>query len=144
MDTENDAELNDMEWVMVDLLAAGYTHEDAAAFIGCSAKTIQRHKRNPAVRRELAQRQAERMSALSSLLTLKTWVAVEAICSELDSEHGPTKLRAAQLILDYSRRYDAGARDLVRDERLDNIEQHLEAIQRTPSVTELIADEEEW
>ena len=55
-----ETELDPNDLMIIEALAAGQTHQQAADHAGCSAKTIQRRLREPAFTQALRQRRAER------------------------------------------------------------------------------------
>jgi len=66
-DPEGD-ELDEVDALLVELKASGVSDADAASRLGRSTKTIQRHRKRPAVVAALAARKAERVSQVAALL----------------------------------------------------------------------------
>jgi hypothetical protein len=92
-------ELDVFDALLVEMKASGLSDAEAALQLGCSTKTIQRHRKRPAVRTELAERKAERISQVTALLGEAAIDAVATMRAGLVSTIRSDRLRAAQMIV---------------------------------------------
>lgn len=93
-----------MDDTLFEYLAAGWSHEQCAAAVGVSVRTIQRRLRDEEFRRELAVRRTARMEQLTARLCAVTDDAVGVIIAAFESEAGHVRLRAADLALTWALR----------------------------------------
>ncbi len=100
-----ETELDPNDLIIIEALAAGQTHQQAAEHVGCSAKTIQRRLREPAFTHALRQRRAERLDQLATGLEASAATALEALDELLRSETETVRLSAVRLALAEHIRY---------------------------------------
>ncbi len=105
--------------MLLDLLAAGWTHEEAAASVGLSSKTVQRRLQDGDFRLELAHRRARRAAELAARLSSATTRAVDVIIAGFDADSDVTRLKAADMALTWFARI---RRDTDLDERMARLE----------------------
>jgi len=116
--------------ILLELLADGCTHVEAAQFAGCSARTVQRRLLDDNFSRELARRRSIRFHDTTSRLTTMTSRALTALEDTLEVGSPPLRFRAAESVLKLAWR----ARDEGETERrLHRLEQ--QADHHTPEET---------
>lgn len=84
---------------LLELLAEGFTHSEAAEFAGCSVKTIQRRLLDDKFARELARRRAIRLDDVTGRLARITTKAVTALEDTLEISNPTLRFRAAQTVV---------------------------------------------
>jgi uncharacterized sporulation protein YeaH/YhbH (DUF444 family) len=107
---------------LLDLLAEGFTHAEAAEFAGCSTKIVQRRLLDDDFARELARRRAIRLDDLTGRLAVLSSKALTALEETLEVDNPTLRFRASIAMLNLNLR--------VRDEhettrRLNRLEQHV-------------------
>ncbi len=91
-----------LDETLLGFLAAGWSHEQAAAACGISTKTVQRRVRDGAFGSELARRRTLRVDALTARLNSISDRAVDVIVESFDSANPTVRLRAADLALTWA------------------------------------------
>src|SRR5829696_3717790 len=84
---------------LLELLAEGFTHTEAAEFAGCSTKTVQRRLGDDDFARELARRRAVHVSDMTGRLSKLTNEAVNAVEDTLHVDNPTLRFRAALALL---------------------------------------------
>jgi hypothetical protein len=107
MGEANDLEgLSDDDEILIAALAEGrYTHAVAGALAGVSAKTVQRRLTNPGFARAVGERRRERVNEVVGQLVGASQRAVQVLVEVLEGGDPADQLRAARMVLEYSRRY---------------------------------------
>ena len=123
MDEEVVSKRAALDAVLLDYLAAGWSHEQVAAAASVSSKTVQRRLRDRAFAAELGRRRAARMEALTARLSAITDDAVSVIVASFESKSSAVRLRAADLALTWALRT---RRELDLEARIARLE-HPEA-----------------
>ena len=82
-------------------LAAGMTHDEAAAFASVSTKTIQRRLAEAEFAAEVVRRRTEHVERMTGRLTTLSDRAVDTIEAALEDDEAPIRLRAAHLTLNW-------------------------------------------
>lgn len=104
---------------LIEYLAAGRSHEQAAEAAGISVRTVQRRLREVEFKAELALRRAARIEQLTARLCAVTDQAVDVIVAAFEADGGHVRLRAADLALTWAMR---GIRELDLEARLARLE----------------------
>ena len=102
---EEDNELGPNDLIIIEALAAGQTHQQAAQLADCSAKTVQRRLGEPAFTQALRERRAERLDQLATGLEASATTALGALDELLHSESETVRLAAVRLALAEHVRY---------------------------------------
>ena len=110
---ENEHEWSASDELILSGLAAGMTHEDAAAFASVSTKTVQRRLADADFAAEVVRRRTEHVERMTGRLTTLSGRAVDTIEAALDDDLAPIRLRAADLTLTWMVRLRRGG-DLER------------------------------
>jgi hypothetical protein len=143
MNPDDDAELDTDDRLLIDVLASGYTHEEAGAILGFSAKWVQRRRRRPAFKIALEQRRRDHNAALAAKSRSIARRAMEVLLEEMEPDRpGATRLRAAQIGLDSSRRCNADEQSVNDAERLDGVEEAIERLSSVVTPTIVLVDDE--
>lgn len=104
---------------LLEFLASGWSHEQSAAAVGVSVRTVQRRLRDGEFRRELALRRAARVEQLTARLCAVTDDAVSVIIAAFQADSGHVRLRAADLTLTWALR---ARRELDLEARIARLE----------------------
>ncbi|MFN8018962.1 MAG: hypothetical protein U0P45_12685 [Acidimicrobiales bacterium] len=119
------------ELIILELVAAGESHEVAGAAVGRSAKTVQRLLRRPEAMALVRTIQAERLDQVVAALGLATVKAAKVICEELEADQSEVRLRAADLAMRHYDKVAASVRQRVVIDglrmRIDELRAQLEA-----------------
>ena len=94
-----ETELDPDDLILIEALAAGQTHQQAAEHAGCSSKTVQRRLRDPAFTHALRERHAERLDQLATGLEASATIALEALNELMQSENEQIRMSAVRLAL---------------------------------------------
>lgn len=86
------------EKVLVDALAAGLTHDQAAAVAGCSRSTLDRRLRQPAFSERVQQARAARVQRVTDALGALSEQAVTVLAELLSGGKEQTRARVALAI----------------------------------------------
>ncbi len=89
-----------VDQLILELRAAGRSHEVIASALEISSKTVQRHSRRVGFNEALSQRHGERRTEAAGRLGDALAEAVDTMRSELRAERSADRLRAASLIVD--------------------------------------------
>jgi hypothetical protein len=92
-------QVDPVDALLVELLAAGRTHQEAGAAVGRSAKYVQRRLADPTFGENLKRRQRARLEAATALLRDGLEDAVSTIRANLNAERPADQLRAASLLI---------------------------------------------
>jgi hypothetical protein len=92
------------EELVLAALIAGLNDRDAAAFAGCSMRTVRRHREDPAFKRKLADGRRERMNELSGSFIEIAGRARDTLVAGLDSDVEAVRMRAADVLLKWAHR----------------------------------------
>jgi len=116
---------------VLELLAEGMTHAEAAAFAGCSVRTVQRRLLDDAFARELTRRRAIRLDDITGRLSRITDRAIDAIEDTLEIGNPTLRFRAAQAVISAALRMRD---ELEIERRLQRLETQADH-QNTPQET---------
>lgn len=143
VEDDESSQFDDFDEMLLDILAAGFTHEQAGAILHVSAKSVQRRRRRPDFRREQQRRRTEVLQTRTAqVLTASEW-AVPTIVAALQSKSETVRLRAAQLLLEHARRLTSGlAADEVQ-ERLLSLEDEVALMYLPGRPTDLASEEQD-
>jgi len=97
--------LSDGDEILIAALAEGCTHQAAAELGGVSAKLIQRRLKNPGFARALGDRRRQRVNEVAGQLVGASQRAVQVLVEVLEDGDPADKLRAARMVLEFSRQY---------------------------------------
>ena len=100
-----DPELDPNDLILIEALAAGRTHQQAAEQAGCSAKTVQRRMGQPAFTQALRERRAERLDQLATGLEASAATALETLNELMQSDSENIRIAAVRLALGEHVRY---------------------------------------
>lgn len=106
MTQAKDAEgLSDVDELLIAALGEGRSHAAAGELAGVSAKTVQRRMGNPEFARAVGDRRRQRVGELAGLLMGAAERALRVLLEVLEHGERSEQLRAAQMVLDHSRRF---------------------------------------
>lgn len=91
--------------VLLDALASGLSYIEAGELAGVSARTARRRVSDAPFATELARRRAARVSDVTGMLLVGSDRAVQVLLEALESGVTGERLRAAELVLNMSRRF---------------------------------------
>jgi hypothetical protein len=116
-----DNELDEMDQLLVEYLAAGMTDSAAALKVGCSSKTVQRRRKDPTFGAALAARKADRVAQVAAMLGEAAVDAVATMRDGLSAERDSDRLRAAAMIVNSLLRIRAAAEteDVIEELKTD-------------------------
>jgi hypothetical protein len=97
--------LSDVDELLIAALGEGRSHAAAGELAGVSAKTVQRRLRKPEFARAVGDRRRQRVGELAGLLMGAAERALRVLLEVLEHGERSEQLRAAQMVLDNSRRY---------------------------------------
>jgi hypothetical protein len=98
-DDTTDAIFDELEERALDALAQGWTHVEAGALVGRSAKWIQRKLQNEPFRHEARLRRTAQLDSVAGQLGAIGPRAVAILQQSLESENDNLRLRAASIAL---------------------------------------------
>ncbi len=112
-DARKSTEFTVQEMIILELIAAGESHEVAGATVSRSSKTVQRLLRRPEGQAAVRAIQAERLDQVVAALGVATVKAAKVISEELEADRAEVRLRAAGLALRYLDNVQAVVRQRV-------------------------------
>jgi hypothetical protein len=105
--------------ILIAALAAGQPYVTAGAGAGVSERTVRRRMAEPAFAAEVARRRSQHVACVTGKLLATAEEAVRVIADCLQSDKASDRLRAAELMLTFVRRFHA---DSDIDARLTALE----------------------
>jgi hypothetical protein len=120
--------LDEFDLRLVELKASGMTDADTADQLGCSAKTVQRHRKRPEIGAALAARKADRIAQLTALLGEAGVDAVRVLRDGLDASKDADRTRAATAILNALLRLRVGPE---LDQEVEQLRQEIAELRQT-------------
>lgn len=88
------------EGLLIELIALGNTSEQAAAELGVSAKTVSRHRADPALRDAITARRAELIRDIAAKLAAHGSKAVDVLVEGMNGDDPRWRHNSAKAVLD--------------------------------------------
>lgn len=120
----------DADEVLIEARAAGATYEEIGALIDVSARTVRRRMSDPDLAARVSTRRSERMAEITGQLVEASQRALRVLHDGMSEEDIYPRMRAAQMVLNFSLRYRSAGE---LEERLRVLEQRLDAAEEEGS-----------